>query len=55
MVIVIFRHIKIDAKKGEKKMNNKLIGAIGFVVGAAVGSVITWNLVETKYRKLAEE
>lgn len=36
-------------------MNNKLIGAIGFIAGAAVGSVITWKLVETKYRKLAEE
>lgn len=36
-------------------MNNKLIGLIGFITGAAVGSVITWKLVEKKYRKLAEE
>ena len=36
-------------------MNNKLIGAIAFVTGAAVGSIVTWKLVETKYRKLAEE
>lgn len=36
-------------------MNNKLIGAIGFVAGAAIGSLVTWKIVETKYKRIAEE
>lgn len=36
-------------------MNNKVIGAIGFVAGAAIGSLVTWKIVETKYKRIAEE
>lgn len=36
-------------------MNNKVIGAIGFIAGAAIGSLVTWKVVETKYKRIAEE
>lgn len=36
-------------------MNNKLMVAIGFVAGAAIGSLATWKIVETKYKRIAEE
>lgn len=36
-------------------MNNTLSKVLIFVAGAAVGSVVTWKLVETKYKKLADE
>lgn len=36
-------------------MNNKVVNAIAFLLGAGIGSVITWKLVETKYKKLAQE
>ena len=34
---------------------NKLIGLLLFSLGAAAGSVITWQCVKTKYEKLAQE
>ena len=36
-------------------MNNKVLNAIAFLLGAGVGSIATWKLVETKYKKLAQE
>ena len=36
-------------------MNNKIVNAIAFLLGAGIGSVVTWKLVETKYKKLAQE
>ena len=36
-------------------MNNKLTNVIMFAVGAAVGSVVTWKLIKTKYEQIAQE
>lgn len=36
-------------------MNNKLVNALMFAGGAAIGSILTWQLVKDAYRKLAEE
>lgn len=36
-------------------MNTKLTSALIFVGGAAIGSIVTWQLVKEAYRKLAEE
>lgn len=37
-------------------MDNKIfINALAFSIGAAVGSVVTWALVKTKYEKIAKE
>lgn len=36
-------------------MSNTLIKTIIFVTGAAVGSLVTWKIVETKYKKISEE
>jgi hypothetical protein len=36
-------------------MNNRLINAIIFVAGAAIGSAITWKIVKTKYEQIAKE
>ena len=36
-------------------MNNTLSKVLIFTAGAAIGSVVTWKLVENKYRKIAEE
>lgn len=36
-------------------MNNKVVNFIAFTAGAAVGSVVTWKLLKTKYEKLAQE
>ena len=36
-------------------MNDTLSKVLIFVAGAAVGSVVTWRLVETKYKKIADE
>lgn len=36
-------------------MNNKVVNVIAFLLGAGIGSVVTWKLVETKYKKLAQE
>ena len=34
---------------------NKLISVLMFATGAAIGSVVTWKLVKTKYEQLAQE
>lgn len=34
---------------------NKLLGVFIFAAGAAVGSVVTWKLVKTKYERIAQE
>ena len=34
---------------------NKLWGVFIFAVGAAVGSVVTWKIVKTKYERIAQE
>lgn len=36
-------------------MSNTLSKVLIFVAGAAVGSVVTWKLVEAKYKKIADE
>ena len=36
-------------------MNNKLISIGAFIVGAAIGSVITWKIIKTKYEQFAQE
>lgn len=36
-------------------MNTKLTSALIFVGGAAIGSIVTWQLVKESYRKLAEQ
>lgn len=36
-------------------MNNTLSKIIVFTAGAAVGSVVTWKIVKTKYEKIAQE
>lgn len=36
-------------------MNNKLTNLIIFAAGAAVGSVVTWKMVKTKYEQIARE
>ena len=34
---------------------NKLLGVFIFAAGAAVGSVVTWKLLKTKYERIAQE
>lgn len=36
-------------------MNTKLVNALLFAGGAAIGSILTWQLVKETYKKLAEE
>ena len=36
-------------------MNYKLFSALSFVAGAAIGSVVTWKFVKTKYEQIAQE
>ena len=36
-------------------MNNKLSSIFVFAIGAAIGSVVTWKLVKTKYEQIAQE
>ena len=36
-------------------MNNTLSKIIVFAAGAAIGSVVTWKIVKTKYEKIAQE
>lgn len=36
-------------------MNSKITGFLMFTIGAAVGSVVTWKLVKTKYERIAQE
>lgn len=36
-------------------MNNKVVNALMFISGAAIGAVVTWKVVETKYKRIAQE
>lgn len=36
-------------------MNNKIAGFLMFATGAAVGSIVTWKFVKTKYERIADE
>lgn len=36
-------------------MNCKLYSTLAFVAGAAIGSVVTWKYVKTKYEQIAQE
>lgn len=36
-------------------MNKYIIGILTFAAGAAVGSVVTWQLVKNKYEQIAQE
>lgn len=36
-------------------MNNLLSNFLIFATGAAIGSVVTWKLIETKYKRIADE
>lgn len=36
-------------------MNNKVTSFIIFAAGAAIGSIVTWKLVKTKYERIAKE
>ena len=36
-------------------MNNKLVCFTAFVIGGAIGSIATWQLVKTKYEQIAME
>ena len=36
-------------------MNKSIFGVIGFVLGAAAGSLVTWKLIEKKYMEMADD
>lgn len=36
-------------------MNTKFINVLVFAAGAAIGSVVTWKVVKTKYERIAQE
>lgn len=36
-------------------MNKYTVGLLAFVAGAAAGSVVTWQLLKTKYEQIAQE
>ena len=36
-------------------MNTNVVGIIAFSLGAVAGSLITWKLVEAKYKRIADE
>lgn len=36
-------------------MNKSIFGVIGFVLGAAAGSLVTWKVIEKKYQQIADE
>lgn len=36
-------------------MNGKITGFLMFVTGVAIGSVVTWKCVKTKYERIADE
>lgn len=36
-------------------MNYKLYSTLAFVAGAAIGSIVTWKCVKTKYEQIAQE
>lgn len=36
-------------------MNKGIVGAIAFVLGGAIGSLVTWKVIEKKYEEKAQE
>ena len=36
-------------------MNSKFINVLMFAAGAAIGSVVTWKFVKTRYEQIAQE
>ena len=36
-------------------MSNKALLSLGFIIGAATGSAVTWYLLKDKYEALAQE
>lgn len=36
-------------------MNKSIFGVVGFVLGAAAGSLVTWKLIEQKYMDMADD
>lgn len=36
-------------------MSNKLVGLTMFVLGASIGSVVTWRYLDKKYKKISQE
>lgn len=36
-------------------MNKTIFGVVGFALGAAAGSLVTWKLVKSKYERIANE
>ena len=36
-------------------MNSKLLSFLAFVMGASVGSLVTWKCIEKKYKQIAQE
>lgn len=36
-------------------MNKSIFGVVGFVLGAAAGSLVTWKLIEKKYMDMADD
>lgn len=36
-------------------MNNKIVSALAFVAGAAIGSAVTWKVVKDKYESIIQE
>lgn len=36
-------------------MNNQAITLVSFIIGAAIGSIVTWQYVKKKYEQLAQE
>lgn len=36
-------------------MGDKIVKLLIFGIGAAIGSVVTWKLVKTKYERIADE
>lgn len=36
-------------------MNTNLVGIVAFSLGAAVGSLITWKLIDAKYKQIADD
>ena len=36
-------------------MNKSIFGVVGFILGAAAGSLVTWKLIEKKYMDMADD
>lgn len=47
--------ITFPANKKEDNMNNSVAATLAFILGAGVGSFVTYKLIKEKYAKMAEE